>query len=238
MAEDNGRGGKKVFRSPNHPAFDLAEAIGKAKIIFDAEKRSGTTADVIVKHLGYSHTNGPGGRALSGLRQFGLLDQSGGQYRISDLAFHILHFPEGSAEKREAIKAAALRPNLYREIREQYSDTLPSDDTLRSVLLRRGFNPSVLDDVIKDFRSTMSLAGDANVSYTDSTEGNKMVNQTPEPVTMGKTPIGIQTYSFALSPDAKAELSLKGTITADDLDLLRDHIELTIKALARKSKTA
>ena len=46
----------------------------------------------------------------------------------------------------------------------------------------------------------------------------------------------IQTYAFALSPDSRAELSLKGTITTDDLDLLRDHIELTIKALARKAK--
>ena len=51
------------------------------------------------------------------------------------------------------------------------------------------------------------------------------------------TPVaGLQTYAFALSPDARAELSLRGTITADDLDILRDHIELTIKALARTAK--
>jgi hypothetical protein len=47
---------------------------------------------------------------------------------------------------------------------------------------------------------------------------------------------GVQTYAFALSPDARAELSLKGTITAEDLELLRDHIELTIKALARTAR--
>jgi len=46
----------------------------------------------------------------------------------------------------------------------------------------------------------------------------------------------LPTYAFALSPDARAELSLRGTITPDDLELLRDHIELTIKALARKAK--
>ena len=33
-----------------------------------------------------------------------------------------------------------------------------------------------------------------------------------------------------------AKLSLRGTITPDDLELLRDHIELAIKALARKVK--
>jgi hypothetical protein len=56
-------------------------------------------------------------------------------------------------------------------------------------------------------------------------------------MTTNRKPIpGVQTYAFALSPDARAELSLKGTITADDLELLRDHIELTIKALARTAK--
>ena len=50
--------------------------------------------------------------------------------------------------------------------------------------------------------------------------------------------VGVQNYSFALSPDARAELSLRGKITPDDLELLRDHIELTIKALARKAKAA
>ena len=51
-----------------------------------------------------------------------------------------------------------------------------------------------------------------------------------------KTATGVQTYAFALSPSARAELSLKGEITHDDLELLRDHIELTIKALARTAK--
>ena len=57
------------------------------------------------------------------------------------------------------------------------------------------------------------------------------------PVTQQQKPTpGVQTYAFALSPEARAELSLRGTITTDDLEMLRDHIELTIKALARKAK--
>lgn len=59
--------------------------------------------------------------------------------------------------------------------------------------------------------------------------------QVPPPMQQKPIP-GVQTYAFALSPDARAELSLKGTITADDLEMLRDHIELTIKALARSAK--
>ena len=239
MAEENGKAGKKIFRSPNYPAFSLKEAIAKAETVYAKEKRSPTTPEVIVKHMGYSQTNGPGGRALSGLRQYGLIEESGGHWRISDTGFAILHYPEGSQERIEAIKKSALSPTLFRELKEQYPDGLPSDETLRAALLKRNFNPASIADIIQDFRATLGLAGLTDVSYTDSSEGTKMTNQNQEQSfqTPPKPHIpGVQTYSFALSPDARAELSLRGLITPDDLDLLRDHIELTIKALARKAK--
>jgi|SRR6266550_5471761 len=229
MTSDAPKNGKKVFRSPNHPAFDLTQAISKIGVIYQKEKRSSTTAQIIAKHMGYSHINGPGGRALSGLRQYGLLEEVQGQYKISELAFSILHYPEGSQERLEAIKKAAVTPTLYRELREQYPDGASSDDTLRANLLKRSFNPAVLENVIQDYRSTMALAGLMDVSYTDLREGDKM---TSAPIGQNMPP-GIQTYSFALSPNSRAELSLRGTITPEDLELLRDHVELTIKALAR-----
>ncbi|MGA2336995.1 MAG: hypothetical protein ABSG08_16635 [Terriglobales bacterium] len=240
MAEQSTKSAKKAFRSPNHPAFDLTEAIAKAATVYEKERRSPTTPQVIVKHMGYSHTHGPGGRALSGLRQYGLIEESGGHWKISDTGFAILQYPEGSQERHDAIKKAAVSPTLFRELREQYPDSLPSDETLKATLLKRGFNPTAIDDLIGHFRSTMALAGLTDVSYTDSAEGNKMSNLNPEippkpPIPSALLP-GVQTYSFALSPDARAELTLRGAVTPDDLDLLRDHIELTIKALARKVK--
>ena len=235
MAEEGAKNGKKVFRSPNHPAFDLEEAISKAATVYEKEKRSPTTPKVIAKHLGYNQTTGPGGRAISGLRQYGLIEESGGHWRISDTGFAILHYPEDSKERRDAIKRAALSPTLFRELREQYPDALPSDETLTAALLKRSFNPTAIADLIQNFRSTRALAEGVDVSYTDPAGVNKM----PNPAAEVRLPsLGVQTYTFALSPDARAELSLKGTITPDDLELLRDHIELTIKALARKAKVA
>jgi hypothetical protein len=190
--------------------------------------------------MGYTQTTGPGGRALSGLRQYGLIEESGGHWRISDMGFAILQYPEGSQERRDAIKKAAVNPTLFRELREQYPDGLPSDETLKAALLKRGFNPTAIDDLIADFRSTMALAGLADVSYTDSEEAAKMpdlaVELSPKPPLAGTPIVGVQTYSFALSPDTRAELTFRGAVTPDDLELLRDHIELTIKALARKAK--
>ncbi len=57
-----------------------------------------------------------------------------------------------------------LRPNLYRSLHEEYPDGIPSDSTLRSNLVRRGFNPESIDGVIADFKSTMELAKVYDVS--------------------------------------------------------------------------
>lgn len=83
------------------------------------------------------------------------------------------------------------------------------------------------------------------MGYSGKTEETAMpTSNQPRPSTPGfniftPPPKGssseVQTYAFALSPETRAELSLKGKITAEDLELLRDHIELTIKALARKT---
>jgi hypothetical protein len=242
MADDTAKNGKKIFRSPNHPAFDLGDAIGKAKTIYEEEKRTPTTAEVIVKHLGYSHTNGPGGRALSGLRQFGLIEESAGHYKISDLAFSILHYPDDSREKRDAIKQAALTPALYRELREQYPDNLPSDDTFRSALLRRNFNPSVLDNVIKDFRTTMTFAGLMDVGYTDLPEKNKMSDPSANSVKTPPTPpdpaiLGAKSYAFAFAGDGKAELRIVGNYTREDLEDLKTHLEVTMRGLMRSKSS-
>ena len=145
------------------------------------------------------------------------------------MAFSILHFPEGSQERREGIRKAALTPSLYKELREQYPDGAASDDTLKSTLLRRGFNPSVLDDVISDYRSTMELVAPTDVSYTAPTEQNKMNSNTQTTIA------GNQSYSFALGPTTRAGLTISGDVTPEELELLRDHIELTIKALTRSA---
>jgi hypothetical protein len=44
-------------------------------------------------------------------------------------------------------------------------------------------------------------------------------------------------YSWALSGDVRANLQIEGEPEADDLDMLRDYVDITIKALKRKRPT-
>src|SRR4029077_1762221 len=126
---------RKVHRSPSYPVFDLKTATEKTKLVYDSEKRSATTPEVIASHLGYSQANGPGGRAVSALRQFGLIEENAGKYRVSDLGYTLVHYDRDSAEWKAAAVKAALRPTLFKELSEEFEGNLPSDATLRNELL-------------------------------------------------------------------------------------------------------
>lgn len=161
---------RKVHRSPSYPVFGLKEAIEKTKLIYDAEKRSATTPEVIASHLGYSQANGPGGRAVSALRQFGLIEESNGKYRVSDWGYTLVHYDRESAEWKAAVTKAVKQPTLFKEVTEQYPDGLPSDGTLKNELLKKEFNPSVISDVIAVLRGSLSLAEGVDVAYNEAME--------------------------------------------------------------------
>lgn len=96
---------------------------------------------------------------ISALGKYGLLEAAGqGEARISDIAMQIL-FPHDEGERNAALREAALRPVLFSEIREKWPDRPPSDESLRSYLVRKGFSQGALDQVIQIYRDTIEVAG-------------------------------------------------------------------------------
>jgi hypothetical protein len=241
---------RAMHRSPSYPMFGLSEAIGKAKIVYDNVKRSSTTPDVIAKLLGFSqHVGGPGGRTMSALRQYGLLEEADGKGRISDRAYTLIQYPQGSQERTQAIKEAIREPNLFRELLAEFNDGVPpSDAPLSGYLLRRGFNPEVIPDVVRIFRDTVALDPSQNVAYPaiQSQDTGVETVQGMETNTQGQqrqqVPSGTSgptiVNAWTLSPDTRAELRINGKVKKEDLELLRDYVEITIKALSRKADPA
>ena len=239
---------KAGHRSPNYPAFALAIALEKVKLVYDNDRRAPTTLQVIAGHLGYKHTDGPGGRALSCLRQYGLLEESAGLFKVSETAYKLLYLPDEDKDKPLLMKQAALKTNLYRQLHEDYPSQIPSDATLKSNLLHRGFNPDSLDTLIADFRSTMDDAKVYNVS--DYEDVDESIMQTPpepaqpmSPTIPRATPHAApsdapveKSYSLAFEGEGKAVLTLTGAYTTDDLDDLEAYIATTLKILRRSVK--
>lgn len=152
-------------RSPEHPAFGLQKAIERALTLYEAEHFSYANKATAMGHWGYGPKSSSGGRTLAALIHFGLLDEEGSKESrrvcISPLAKEILLREEGSAERRQALKGAALTPKIYSSLWDEVggSGRLPSDRELRFKLeMEWNFNPTVIDRFISDFRSTLQLA--------------------------------------------------------------------------------
>jgi hypothetical protein len=95
------------------------------------------------------------------------MSKKGEEYKVTERAIAILH-PHSAEEKAEALNAAAREPSLFSELVGHFHGSLPSDDNLRSYLVRQGFSQSALGGVIQSFRDTMDLVSLDSAGYDSS----------------------------------------------------------------------
>jgi hypothetical protein len=173
-------------RSPNYPLFSLPEALDRVRKIHAKENHLAAPREVIAKHLGYGGINGASAKAVSAIVKYGLLEEAGGdKVKVSPLALSIL-FPKDDREKAAAILRAAYSPALFSDIQSEWEGHQPSDDSLRSFLIRRNFAADALDRVILSYRETMALVSPKVGTYTP--EAASVERSETEPSSMQMAP--------------------------------------------------
>jgi hypothetical protein len=141
----------------------LNEAVKRAQIIYDKEKRNAANVSVIAEHWGMSIKSSGALTAIAALKSFGLAqDEGGGQNRklkLTELAFRIiLDTRTESAERAIAIKRAALGPKIHADLWRKYGSELPWDGNLEHALIFDfKFNPTAVGDFIKEYKETISF---------------------------------------------------------------------------------
>lgn len=237
-------------RSPNYPVISLNEAVQKVRIVYQSENRHAATREVVAKCLGYSSLNGASASLVSALVKYGLMQHEGDRLKISldglDLALH----RKGDREYAEALQRAAFRPALFQELHEQYGTSLPSDHNLRASLQKRGFNPKVVDTVIRLYRDTLefvesetegfgsppgaeAIEDEAQVQQTRSTtdrDTGRSLSGTAAPGSGTPLAPNEQLTSFRLSEDSTARIIFSGPVTQNDIDLLVELLKLNKRA--------
>lgn len=173
---------REIVKSPKYPYITFQDALSKTKVVYKEERRAATTAPILYKHLGYTKKTGSSGRVVAALKQYGLIDETNGSYKISDQAFRLFNLPEGSPEIDQIESEMAMRPRLFREVLAHYSDGLPSDATLKSYLiLDKAFNENGADIFIKVFKAALQvtkgkpIVGDTDFDQDD--EENESSNE-------------------------------------------------------------
>jgi hypothetical protein len=147
-------------KSPNAPAYSLQECQEDARRIFRIEGQAPLSRESIAEHLSLAPQSGPFNRKLSSLRQYGLLDPLGKDFRISELFLRLDQtFDEN--DRRRAQREALGRPSIFQSLLSHYENSgLPSDLNLTNqLLLKYRFTKKNAETVAKAFLESCRLAG-------------------------------------------------------------------------------
>jgi hypothetical protein len=218
------------MRSPNYPAVGLPDALTEARKIWDKEKKTAVSIDVLAGAMGYSSVSGNVRTKVASLRKYGLLEQSGGKLRVSDIAMKaLLGQPD---EQAQALAIAAQRPELFKEMLTSHPDA--SDAAIRSELvLRRGFSEAGARQFIKAFRETMSIADPSKAGYSgamdaevpEAMSGIGTQGQTKTESHNATSQANAWTWTLSIPRNVRAELKIAGDVTRDDVRRLKQQIE-------------
>lgn len=195
---------KKRTRSPNYPALDLADAIERVEMVYEAQGRVETDDESVAVSIGYNSLNGTSRGRISALRKYGLLEPGDEGLRVSDDALAIIELPPEDPEHAAALERAAFRPALFAELRETYGDDLPDDRRLRHFLIQKNFNPRTADEVIRLYRNTVEFVSLHSEEYTpaeDLIEDPQEAQQMQQRVTDQRVPAS--TDGGSVSPDSE-----------------------------------
>ena len=163
---------------------------------------------------------------------------SGEGLRVSEDAVTYYELIDGP-EWEEAVRRLVYHPPLFDALRVQFGDTLPSEATLKHSLIKQGFLPRAAEEVIQVYRANQQFVQPATKRYTEGEKDSKEEAMTTQPYSPPTPSLSVpnrveMSFSYPLSIESKAELRLVGALGVDELALLRDHIELTIRALQLK----
>lgn len=151
-------------RSPKYPNFSLEDAVQHAGAIYEADRNYPVTREDVAKHMGYSGLSGASDKSIATMMQYGLLERiSKGEVRVSQLAIDIL-YPENEEQRKVALREAAFTPPLFKAIKERFPEREPSEQTLRSWLLREQFNDRAINPVIRSYAQTCSYLRQENAT--------------------------------------------------------------------------
>ena len=229
------------MRSPNYPSISLADAIESARAIWRREKRTAVSGEVIARAWDYKSLSGPVRTKIGALRKYGLLEAHGDGLRLTDLAMHLIHSQEGSDEYQQAIKEAALKPELFRDLHATHAHA--SDEALQShLIVKKGFSDAGAKLAAASYKDTLALAKLKDSGYDPSANAQEK-NDMPETGAAANTgsttqsPKAVAVFSWPLSKCVSAEVKLTGSdIRPAHLEMLRQYLDLAKTALEDEGK--
>lgn len=229
-------------RSPNYPYIGLPAAIERVRKIYDKEHQGRMSKTVVAKHLGFGGLNGISMSVISALGKYGLLATIDDDMQVSDDALTILVDPSDSEDRAQAIRRAALKPELFTQLHKHFGGTVPSDVNLVAYLQKHGFTANAAALAAKSFRETMQLisgqAKPSDATVGKPAEGNGMPGEQREQVKGGEAakPIaGMQTiFQMRLNDGTVVRLDASGELDGKHAKAIKGLVDMALGADPQK----
>ena len=174
-------------RSPNFPGVDLAEAIKLTRKLYDRERRAPFPVESAATAWEYRGPSGPVRVRIGALRQYGLIAREGKDSKLTERALTLTLRNSATKEHRDALRAAALTPNLFRELQETRADA--SYESLRHhLIVDKGFTPEGAERCIKAFQGTTNAAGLTGHDTISRLNGDENLDDDEEEVMIPEAP--------------------------------------------------
>lgn len=235
---------EKRQRSPSYPSLSLREAVDRVGLLHKAIGVHATSREMLAKGLGYSSLSGSSATTISALNKYGLIDGRGDDVRVSDRAMAILH-PHSEEERRQALRDAALEPDLFRELHDRFPGDAPNPDLLMNYLVRNKFSSDAARTAVLSYKETIEFVGGAGASYDSAmqpSEPGPSIMQLAPPTVLQKPLVnqGLderQLGRWDFEDGGYVEIrATPGVDTEDALDMVQTLIDLRRKELARKKE--
>jgi hypothetical protein len=152
----------------------LRLAVAKIDALYKADGLAPAPKGAALRHMGYEKLHSEAARALSALKSYGLIEETVDRVKLTQRAIDIVAREEADIRRQAAIREAALGPAIYRELVEHYKPKLPSETSLKADLIAiRKFNPSAVDDFVRDLKDTLDFAGLSDLEVLNSQQEPK-----------------------------------------------------------------
>lgn len=225
-------------RSPNYPGLSLAEALEEVRKVHKKDLRNRTSPKAVAAHLGYSGLSGPALAKIGALRAYGLLEGRGDDLRVTQEAVTIIADQAASPARQKAIREAAFKPKLFQELNEHFEGQRPSEESLRSELIKRDFTSDAVSRIVKRYLDTLDLVSREGGSYVSPTkEPEKPAMQMPQPKGgYAPSPGGSRQAIFPLS-EGDVTLTFPADLSASGVEELGQYLNIFLKKAKRDHAT-
>lgn len=148
---------KKKPNSPKAPGLALRGAMAEVAKVYERYSHASFTRGEMASALGMSSGSGSFYAKAATLNMYGLIEESGGNVKVSSLFKTLYQAPASSPEMRRNALQAIGKPSQFAGLLRQFGQRIPDEAAIALRLeMQGGFNRDRAQEVASAFRSSLS----------------------------------------------------------------------------------